>query len=281
MSEKRLGMFGRSKYLLLLSLNLAGCTATQLQWTTTNLGPSIADIEQREIRANLERFAEDKDAVPSQFVLGGGSATVSNQFQPSISSVNLTGVAIKAFGLQDQNQISVGWSVAPVTDFGDLQRLRALYRYALGFITVGEFVTEYTTAPAPALSTDSPMIAPRTTTNQLNQSPTSPTFHMPLPPPGEDLPDPATWDPPLPSIGGFISVNLQEGAAPFPGPAFPGARILYVRSRKELDNFTLWVIGATPSTTAGGGGGGGGGGKGGGARSLSAPSPPPLVQGGL
>lgn len=56
---------------------------------------------------------------------------MSNQIQSPNLTANFHGRAISSIAFQDQNQWTQNWSLTPVTDFSDLERLRDLYRLAI------------------------------------------------------------------------------------------------------------------------------------------------------
>src|ERR1700728_3419912 len=148
-------------------LTACAVTKTELQSASTSLTPSVMAIEREQVLQNIGRFIghctrpADSDwtsikppvapnatdakvlaialsykiscsEVPSQVVLGGGQAQVSNTLAlPNSTTINFQGIALKALGLQNSNQWVQTWSITPVTDFGDLQRLTLLYGYSV------------------------------------------------------------------------------------------------------------------------------------------------------
>jgi hypothetical protein len=57
---------------------------------------------------------------------------VSNQIQSPNLTANFHGRTHSSLAFQNQNQWTQSWSLSPVTDFPDLERLRSLYRLAIG-----------------------------------------------------------------------------------------------------------------------------------------------------
>jgi hypothetical protein len=268
---------------VLVGMLASACTMRQLTSRTTELGPSITEIEEDQILANLSRFIEPcakaisdesngeacHGVVPNQFVLGGGQAQVSNQLQGPNLTANLVGQAIKSLTFQDQNQWTQSWSITPVTDFADLERLRLLYAYAITRPknNTQQFVNNYTmtlvksvdpTARIPQLMAETYM---STTTNLC-------IADLPLPLPGRlqlhsscqkswsweevaardwahRLPTAkwVYWDSDIPSE------NIKHARR-------YGKHILYV-NQESLQDFMIWILGATPNTSASAGKAGG------------------------
>jgi len=196
------------------------------------------------------------NAVPAQFVLGSGQAQVSNQVQTPNITANLTGVMVKSLGFQDSNQLTQSWGINPVTDYADLKRLRALYKFAVTreepaqSYGVDDFTVDYASAPVNGGKQNSaspnPWEAANLTTNPLD-------YDLPLPPlPGQS----AQWAYKMPSTK-WVYWDSQ----PRPPEAVPvgsySNHTIYVRA-SDLEDFLIWVLGATANTNGGGGGGKGG-----------------------
>lgn len=265
---------------------LCGCVATQLKVDTGYLGGTVEQITRAQIIENLRTFGGNPWAIPSQFILGSGSASVSNQFTPSTPGSNpimFSGQVLRGISLQDQNQTALGWGVTPVTDFSDLRRLSALYRYALGEIGMKEFLREYDGAYV-AVTPTAFQVPPRhpdgTPPTSGELSAVRAYFYLPLPPASNDNPntiandaDGLNWPDPLPSAG-FISLEPKAGYVPLrDSPANSPVYVEASNGEEYFHDFTLWVLGATPNSV--GSSGGGKPAKGGGA---AAPRAPPQFQ---
>ena len=283
----------RSSLLMLMALAcLNGCVAYQLKGQTANLGETVETITAAQIVSNLHSVAVNPYAIPSQFVLGAGSASISNQFTPSTPGsgpISFSGKFITGLSLQDQNQIALGWGLAPVTDFSDLRRLSALYQYALGEIDITQFELEYARAYAPVSSATvevrpmrdkcghAAIAADVTSTSQVH-------LYLPLPSfnkggglrksPNDGL----DFDEPLPPSGFILKSCDASKDDVIEGDGGPGAFCMAKEHSQEYwHDFVLWVLGATPNTaqTATGGGGGGSKSKSGEAGEVSPPRAPP------
>jgi hypothetical protein len=280
-------------------LLLSGCTTRQLAWHTAELGPSITKIEEDQILTNISRFidacpdsaADDskrvpcRGVVPDQFVLGGGQAQVSNQQQGPNVTANLIGQAIKSLTLQDQNQWTQSWSITPVTDFADLERLRLLYSFAVSRRVddkpdgAKQFVDAYTStlvrAIDPAARIPALMSAPDADTpTKLCLA----DFQLPLPgqlslspskcPEAWSWSDLAKdWTHRLPTSR-WIYWDKTPPVSGLRHVGRYGRHTLYVNDA-DLQDFMIWILGATPNTSATGGKSGGGGKTGSGALDLT------------
>ncbi|HZZ58384.1 MAG TPA: hypothetical protein VFE31_11185 [Opitutaceae bacterium] len=116
---------------------LSGCQ-TYMENQAARLGPDVTDIEKIQIFDNLWVLSgldqKQGDFIPSQFVLGAGSAA--NTAQPTIglnpmSKIPPNWLHVWEIGsVSWDGQQSLSWSVTPVTNYSDLLRLRLLYEYA-------------------------------------------------------------------------------------------------------------------------------------------------------
>jgi len=175
-----------------------------------------------------------------------------------------SGQVIKGLSLQDQNQTSLGWGVTPVTDYSDLRRLSALYKYALGKIGMKDFLREYDGAhvAVSATAVQSPPRHPDGTPITAGElSAVRAYFYLPLPPESGDNPnaiaddaDGLAWPDPLPPAG-FISLDPKTNFVPLLNTA--GGRTIYVvkdKGEQYFHYFVLWVLGATPNSIGSSGG---------------------------
>lgn len=274
---------------LIALLNLGGCVTTQLRVNTNYLGGTVSSITQKQIIDNLETFADYPFTIPSEFVLGSGSASISNQFTPSTPSslpAMFTGHVLKGLSLQDQNQTALGWAITPVTDYSDLQRLTALYKYALGQIGLDTFMELYNEAQAPVSNGVALMSPTRHVGGQeITQGDVSGGhvyFYLPQPPVPMlnatgtlTIPSIDDWTLPLPPSG-FIATSRSAAYLKNPDSYEPmtGTSLFMLKSHgwEYMHNFTLWVLGATPNTEQGVSGPGGKQPK---AAGSGVPPPPP------
>jgi hypothetical protein len=266
----------RTLLVSLLIFLLTGCAVTtaQLKGATTELSASVLDLETHQILENISAFIDgcaspvDCDAIPSQFVLGNGQTQVSNQIQAPNLTANFQGIALKSLAFQDQNQWTQTWSVVPVTDYGDLKRLRLLYQFAVLMgstspLAYADFADQYIKLPLAGAPTGYlPINATGTVTGQSSYS----QLPMPVPAISDAAtvahaqkwsgPDPSQWPVRLPNqkwIFWDVPGGQQSGTE---NVGRYGHHVLNV-NKKDLRAFTLWVMGATIDTnnTAKGSGG--------------------------
>jgi hypothetical protein len=269
--------------LMIALLIVAGCTSTNLMSNTTALGPSISDIERDQIYRNLSLFIDSCtqhgacNAVPNHFIIGGGQAQVSNQIQTPNVTANLTGVVFKSLAFQNQYQWTQSWSITPVTDFSDLERLRDLYHFAIALsddrassidtYTFASFADDY--IKTQVKSVDSTNTLPSKV--MLLPAPASATLSyqlpLPLPPdlPSDAKPDPKNpkwigaappdqWPHPLPNAK-WVYWDTNEPPKDTKSVGTFGKHALYVKE-DQLQYFMIWILGATPNSAAGAKGGG-------------------------
>jgi hypothetical protein len=270
--------------LMVALLVVTGCTSTNLKSNTTALGPSISDIEKDQIYRNLALFIDSCthhgscNAVPNHFILGGGQAQVSNQIQTPNVTANLTGVVFKNLAFQDQYQWTQSWSITPVTDFSDLERLRDLYHFAIALsdgsdssidaYPYASFADDYIRTQVK--SVDSTNTLPSKV--MLLPAPASATLSyelpLPLPPdlPGDAIqPDPRNpkwigatspdrWPHRLPNAK-WVYWDVSEPPEGTKSVGTFGKHALYVKE-DQLQYFMIWILGASPNAAAAAKGGG-------------------------
>jgi hypothetical protein len=274
----------RSAILVIAFLLMGGCTSTNLVSNTAALGPSISDIERDQIYNNLSLFIDSCsqhgacNAVPNHFVLGGGQAQVSNQIQTPNVTANLSGVVFRTLAFQNQYQWTQSWSITPVTDFSDLERLRDLYHFAIALpagndslidpYPFANFADDYIRSQVK--SVDATNTIPSRV--MLLPGPASATlsYQLPLPLP-PDLTDgvkqvddknpkwmgntpPSQWPHPLPDAK-WVYWDVPQTPAGTKAVGKYGKHTLYVKE-DQLQYFMIWIIGATPNSNAGSKGGG-------------------------
>jgi hypothetical protein len=131
--------------LTLVGVVIGGCASTQLNYNTLDLAASLDSLTTKQILFNLARTLEDPYAVPSEITVAAGSATTANSITPTFStplsgSTTATSTSFSvthpngtaSVGASDQWQ--QGWTLDPITNPDEIRRLRALYRYAIGWI---------------------------------------------------------------------------------------------------------------------------------------------------
>jgi len=261
--------------MLLIGVSLGSCSVTtaELKGASTQLSPTIMDIEREQVLQNIGAFiaagcdAGRCSAMPSQFLLGGGQAQISNQVQAPNLMMNVQGAFFKSFSVQDQNQWVQTWSVTPVIDYSDLQRLSLLYRYA---VTLGsgdntQIMKSFTAAYIQQLlQNNATSISPYSESGAVDGSQYN-MLPMPLPPIDTSttdmtkqltsLPTSDKWPVRLPYEKWIYweRNNLPSGLK-YEGE-YSGYPI-YVRE-SDLNDFVRWVLGATVNTAASAKSGGG------------------------
>jgi hypothetical protein len=260
---------------------LNGCTSVELTSATTALAPAINTITLNQVYSNLALYIDACQAggscnvVPSQFVLGGGQVQVSNQIQAPNLTANFHGRTISSLAFQDQNQWTQNWSLTPVTDFSDLERLRDLYRLAVQLtpddaaankLLVRDFADRYLATQVKGLDpgtqnlsklvTGGPITGAAAGGISIDEAP----LPLPIDTSGAVNTDPSTWRYPLPGRK-WIYWDLAAPPAGFENVGRFAGHHLYI-ARGGLQNFLIWISGATANTSGGGGKAPGGGSKG-------------------
>jgi hypothetical protein len=134
-----------------------GCASTQLNNNTLDLASTTDRLLTHQVLLNLSRFIDNDAAVPAQLNISSGAASTTNSITPSVTAplsnaVTATGAAAQTIAaatsttrtdtlasVRNASTLSLNagdtwtqnWNFAPVTDEGQLRRLRALYRYAI------------------------------------------------------------------------------------------------------------------------------------------------------
>ena len=124
-------MWARMLWTLCL-VTIAGCTNTQLRYSTVSQIKTLTDLQHQVVLDNLAAFVCNSDAIPSQVNLTAGatqvidSGTANTQVVSSALSTFLLTFGLSR-GIVDQ------WTSVPVTDEMTLRILRVAYRRSLGF----------------------------------------------------------------------------------------------------------------------------------------------------
>jgi hypothetical protein len=133
-----------------LGAALGGCASTQLNLNTLNLAGTIDKLLLSQVVYNLSNFHGNHGALPSQVGIAAGTTTTNLSLTPSLAGIPVdnssttartvaaaasstvttvrAAASITAGGTDTSTQT---WTLDPYTDPGDLNRLRALYRYAV------------------------------------------------------------------------------------------------------------------------------------------------------
>lgn len=125
---------------------LTGCSMTQLQERTIDIGHSVGAIYTSQVLENLHSLLEDRNAMPSHFSIKDGSINTSESIKPSITiplgnAVTRTAAAggvSQVVGSYNSVSLDYGaswtqsWNIEPEKDPVALQRLRFLYLFVLG-----------------------------------------------------------------------------------------------------------------------------------------------------
>lgn len=121
---------------ILFALAAAGCASTQLNHNTLDLAGTVDQLVIEQIHDNILRFVKDPYAIPSLVSLPGGSATTQGTMGASIASNRTIAQAITtslSVTPSVSDTWSQNWALAPITDPDQMRRVRAIYRYALGY----------------------------------------------------------------------------------------------------------------------------------------------------
>ena len=130
----------------------SGCTA-QLSSNTLDMQESYKALLTKQTLYNLGKAMDDSYFLPSQFLIGSGTAETTNSITPSIgvplpastvtnalavgattTATNTTATALgnATLGVAFSDAWRYSWGVTPRTDPDELRRLRALYLYGAG-----------------------------------------------------------------------------------------------------------------------------------------------------
>ena len=146
-----------------LGLSLAGCAGPLLNHNTMTLGPSLGTLEEKQVLINLGRFIDNDWAIPGHVELSAGQVQVSNQIGINlkyphtygVSGASLTKSATEEFDLTPaQTMDQESYSIVPVTNSSDVQRLRALYHLAVCPDDVESFDHDWRIADQAAFAAD-------------------------------------------------------------------------------------------------------------------------------
>jgi hypothetical protein len=134
-------------------LVVTGCASTQLNYNTLDLAGTVDKLILSQVLYNLTKFKDDPGALPAQVGLSAGTATTTLTLTPSftglplassststntvtmaaattVANANAFTRAAASLGASGTDTGTQTWTLDPVTDPGDMSRLRALYRYA-------------------------------------------------------------------------------------------------------------------------------------------------------
>jgi len=209
------------------------------------LAITVAQVEQDQIVENVSRYFDDPYAVPAQVELSSGQVAINNSATPSLSlPFTSPTTPTRVFGLAGTIQLAENWGLAPVTDSADLTRLRLFYRCATGSFRMGE-EKQYPAPMKPSSGGGQEAAGPKTMT-------CDPKLPSGAPPIGTD----GSIDPTKVNIKAGIFSQDKAPPCSADGPSVNlgtyGIRTIWVCSRKDLDDFLIAILNATPNTTGGG-----------------------------
>jgi hypothetical protein len=122
-------------------LIVGGCASVQLGYNTLDVGGSVNSLYINQTLENLSRTIDDHFAIPSQIDLAAGTVQTSNSIAPQVSfplsnTVTRNGANVVTSIVRASTNMNVNasdawqqsWTIAPIIDGDSLRNLRALYR---------------------------------------------------------------------------------------------------------------------------------------------------------
>jgi len=106
----------------------SGCIEGQLHYNTLELTSTVEKIQYDQVLDNLALFLDSpgNNTLPAVVDLSSGSVQVADQFSPSFK-FPFSGMITREADLTIQRQWTENWSITPVHDASDLERLQALF----------------------------------------------------------------------------------------------------------------------------------------------------------
>lgn len=278
----------------IVALIAGGCASTQLNSNALDLAGTVDKLVQNQILYNLSKFIVTPDAIPTQVNIPSGAVTTTNTLTASYSDPFSKAVAVantvtgttpahaKTTTSASQT-VTPGatdtwtqtWSLNTITDPDQVRRVRALYRFALGYTgsSADSNCGTKTSLYRFCFEDEYPLVR-KLTTGQTTAFFVDPTY---LTKPGCILcaRDPATFlSPATVKEGDLIrNENLTQGWLnwePIEGgqPRYEHNRAedylgtyggfhLWVRDREAMSQFVMFILEATSMSSSLGGGGGG------------------------
>jgi hypothetical protein len=126
------------------ALIISGCASTQLNYNTLDIASTVESVYTRQILANLSKFIDEPEAVPSQVDLSAGVIQTTNSVTPAVTTpfsraITRNGADMVTSAVTAGTSATVtaadswqqNWTVSPISDANTLRNFRALYRYAV------------------------------------------------------------------------------------------------------------------------------------------------------
>src|SRR5258706_13976443 len=138
-------MSGRVLLVFAATIGMMGCASKQLNYNTLDIAASVENLYMSQVLANLSKYIDEPNGIPSQMDIAAGTVQTSNSVTPTITfplshsvatavgtsrteTATIAGASL-AIGASDAWQQN--WTVSPIGDANTLRNLRALYRYAV------------------------------------------------------------------------------------------------------------------------------------------------------
>jgi hypothetical protein len=113
----------------LVLLFCTGCAHRQLTRSTLDAGATLTDLQYSIILSNIAMLSIQPEALPWGLKISAGTIQASNALNPAVS---LTfGDPSGTVSIGANAQVTIAWSVVPVTDTGELNALIKDYREAM------------------------------------------------------------------------------------------------------------------------------------------------------
>lgn len=111
-----------------LAALVGACASTQTQENASQMVGSIGRLREQQVLANISAAIDDRDFVPSAFVLGTGQANSTVGVAPALKGTSLTAPKpMVEFDVSPTDTWTAQWQFTSVNDQGDLRRLRNIY----------------------------------------------------------------------------------------------------------------------------------------------------------
>jgi len=107
--------------LAIIAILLGGCSSVQLNRDTLELASSTDHLLTEQVLKNLATFIDNPASLPAHVTVTSGTAVTSNALVPSFPPICVS----------FSNVASQNWVYSTVTDADTLERLSALYRWAI------------------------------------------------------------------------------------------------------------------------------------------------------
>lgn len=119
---------------------LSGCTHLALQRDTVRTTNTLADLQFQQVLDNVARFEDNPDTIPSVALATSGTVSISDEtsagfeptLAPALTMAQRAAAALPSlellFPFKTSRATTENWSLTPVTDADNLQRLRCAYQ---------------------------------------------------------------------------------------------------------------------------------------------------------